>query len=54
MTLAKFTGWAVRLGCEQLSSEDLAQLHRGLLGQQPQFERLRLEHHRLLHPQLGA
>jgi len=37
VTLAEFTAWAARLGLQRLSAEDLAQLHRGWLGLQPQL-----------------
>ncbi|WP_170984784.1 hypothetical protein [Roseomonas sp. AR75] len=41
MTLAEFTAWARRLGLERLTAEDLAELHRGWLGLQPQLQRVR-------------
>lgn len=41
MTLDEFRAWAARLGLAKLSEEDLAQLHRGWLGLQPQLARLR-------------
>ena len=41
MTLAEFTAWATRLGLDRLTEDDLAELHRGWLGLQPQLARVR-------------
>jgi hypothetical protein len=41
MTAGEFAAWAKRLGLERLSENDLAELHRGWLGLQPQVQRLR-------------
>jgi len=41
VTLAEFTAWATRLGLGALTAEDLADLHRGWLGLQPQLDRVR-------------
>ncbi len=41
MTLAEFTAWATRLGLGKLTPDDLAELHRGWLGLQPQLARVR-------------
>jgi hypothetical protein len=41
MTLAEFTAWAARLGLDRLTADDLAELHRGWLGLQPQLARVR-------------
>jgi hypothetical protein len=41
VTEAEFAAWAERLGLGRLDAADLAQLHRGWLGLQPQLQRLR-------------